>query len=124
MPVNPSFSCTYWLNLVSKNNNVIKEIENNELCYRINTQVFSIAIFITKKKVSSVWFDDPFGRKTASGRKFKIESYLARYGNLSNWEKRMNNNWMEYYYNPIDKVSMVYGIHNDVIRFNEFEEIQ
>lgn len=32
----------------------------------------------------------------------------------------MENGWMRYWFNPVDGVNMVYGIHMDVIRFNEY----
>jgi len=34
----------------------------------------------------------------------------------------MDNGWMHYWFNPIEKVAMVYGINKDVIRFNQYHE--
>jgi len=31
---------------------------------------------------------------------------------------RMDNGWMHYWFNDKEGIQMVYGIHNDVIRFN------
>lgn len=33
---------------------------------------------------------------------------------------RMDNGWMHYWFNDKEEIQMVYGIHNDVIRFNMF----
>jgi hypothetical protein len=34
---------------------------------------------------------------------------------------RMDNGWMRFWINPKAGVSMVYGIHMDVIRFNKYD---
>jgi len=75
----------------------------------------------TGNEVGSVWYDDSTGRESTWGIEKKIEMYLERYGLLSNWELRMENGWMRYWFNPNDHASMVYGIHNDVIRFNQYD---
>lgn len=46
--------------------------------------------------------------------------YLDRYSSLNNWELRLDNGWMQYWFNDVDKMQMVYGLHKDVIRFNQY----
>lgn len=98
----------------------VPEIEKDveDVSYRVNTPEFDVAIYEEKGLVKSVWFNDPLGRIWKVGKKRKINLYLERYGNKEDWKRRMNNGWMEYYYNEKSNTTMVYGIHNDVIRFN------
>lgn len=103
--------------------NVVEETEPEQL-FRATTPSFGMAIYAKNDNVSSVWYDDPLGRATSIGKEKKIELYLMRYGSLSNWELRMENGWMRYWFNPYDKASMVYGTHRDVIRFNQYSEEQ
>ncbi len=98
----------------------ITEEAVNEHCLKVETPSFSAAIYVKDNEVSSVWYDDPIGRDSTTGKEQKVELYLSRYGLLSNWELRMDNGWMHYWFNPSDKVAMVYGIHKDVIRFNQY----
>ena len=77
-----------------------------------------ITAYITEGVVTSVWYNDPLGRETSLGQEEKVAAYLARYGRTDAWECRMENGWMRYWYNAKANVSMVYGIHKDVIRFN------
>ncbi|MFH1814228.1 MAG: hypothetical protein ABIF28_08685 [Pseudomonadota bacterium] len=90
--------------------------------FKVETPRFAVAIYAKDNEVGSVWYDDPTGRKTAPEKERKVELYLMRYGSLSNWELRMDNGWMHYWFNPIEKVAMVYGLHKDVIRFNQYHE--
>ncbi len=90
--------------------------------FKVEASRFAVAIYAKDTEVGSVWYDDPTGRETALGKEKKIELYLIRYGSLSNWELRMDNGWMHYWFNPIEKVAMVYGLHKDVIRFNQYHE--
>lgn len=99
-----------------------QEESGHERCYRVETPLFSLAIYASDGKVGSVGYDDSTGRESESGRRDKVEAYLARYGPLSNWERRLNNGWMHYWFNPIDQAQMVYGIHKDVIRINQYAE--
>ena len=100
---------------------VIEETEPEQL-FRVTTPNYGVAIYAKGNAVGSVWYDDSSGRDTLVGRQKKIELYLMRYGTLSNWELRMENVWMRYWFNPRDKAAMVYGIHKDVIRFNQYGE--
>jgi len=95
---------------------------DGEYCFRAESSSLRVAIYPEANKVGSVWYDDPVGRELESGRMEKLRLYLERYGNLSRWELRMDNGWMHYWFNPADHAAMVYGVHNDVIRFNRYEE--
>jgi hypothetical protein len=96
------------------------ETVGEEQCFRVNGVHFSVALFPEGDEVRSVWYDDPSGRTTVEGIARKIEEYLTRYGAIKNWELRMDNSWMRYWFNLIDKVSMIYGVHRDVLRFNTY----
>lgn len=100
----------------------VTEETGAEHLFKVESPRFAVAIYAKNNEVGSVWYDDPTGRETAPGKEIKIELYLMRYGSLSNWELRMDNGWMHYWFNPIEKVAMVYGLHKDVIRFNQYHE--
>ena len=104
--------------LKSIGGDVIQENDETEVSYRVDTEEYSIAIYEQNGLVSSVWYNDPAGRLLNLGKRKKINMYLARYTSKGNWEKRMNNGWITFYFNDIDNVSMAYGNHKDVIRFN------
>ena len=84
-------------------------------------EAFAVTVHAADGMVSSVVYDDPAGRTSEQGKAEKIKLYLARYGTSSNWELRMHNDWMHYWFNPADKVAMVYGLDMDVLRFNRYE---
>ena len=80
-----------------------------------------IALYETDGVVSSIWYNDPAGRESHGGREAKVTAYLSRYGDISSWERRMDNGWMHYWFNVPARAAMVYGLHNDVIRFNDWQ---
>jgi hypothetical protein len=100
----------------------VQDVSEEELCYRIETASFRMAVYPIGDVVGSVWYDDPSGRGSESGRASKVEAYLRLYGQLKNWERRLDNGWMHYWFNPADRAQMVYGVHNDVVRFNQYVE--
>ena len=102
--------------------NPIQENSGRERCYRVQTPLFGVAVYPNCGKVGSVWYDDPTGRESGYGRTKKVETYLMRCGQLENWERRLDHGWMHYWFNPTDRAQMVYGIHKDVIRFNQYAE--
>ena len=79
---------------------------------------FVVTIHAADGFVTSVVYDDPAGREDKAGKAQRTRLYLVRYGAYSNWTMQMRNDWMEYWFNPVDKVAMVYGIDMDVLRFN------
>ena len=97
--------------------------EQRECMHKASGRRFSAAIHSAAgDRVVSAWYDDSAGRLTAWGRQAKIKLYLSRYGNLTDWEKRMENGWIRYWFNPVSKVAMAYGIHGDVLRFNIYDD--
>lgn len=90
----------------------------DEIVHRISAIGFDMAIYEHKGIVSSVWYNDSVGRLWSIGKKRKIKLYLARCDTLKNWEARLNNGWIQFYFNDAKSLSMAYGIHKDVIRFN------
>jgi hypothetical protein len=99
-----------------------REDSEGECCYRVETPLFGLAIYPQDAIIRSVWYDDPAGRETEQGRINKVHAYLIRYGPLTDWELRLDNGWMHYWFNPVARAQMVYGLHKDVIRFNQFDE--
>jgi hypothetical protein len=91
-----------------------------EHSFRVDAPEFSVAIYPEEDLVRSVWYDDPIGRESEKRVEEKVQLYLQRYGALKDWEQRMDNGWMRYWFNPRDGAAMVYGVHNDVIRFNRY----
>jgi len=101
---------------------VYEEADERETSYKASCESFEVAVYEKGGVVSSVWYNDPTGRLTLFGKKKKISCYLSRYGNQNNWEKRMNNGWITFYFNDSEKVSMAYGNDMDVLRFNLLDE--
>lgn len=50
----------------------------------------------------------------------KTALYLARYGELRDWELRIENGWMQHWFNPVAGAHLVYGVRMDVIRINTY----
>jgi hypothetical protein len=88
--------------------------------FHVESQYFSAAIYPRDEIVQSVWYDDPMGRDCDESIADKVHAYLARHGNIQDWVMRMDNGWMRYWFNPIIGAQMVYGMHRDVIRFNQY----
>jgi hypothetical protein len=110
------------LEILRRLGHVVQEASERELSYRVETPIFAIAVYPKSGTVGSVWYDDPTGRTSETGRSEKVDAYLSRYGPLENWERRLDNGCMHYWFNPTDGAQMVYGIHKDVIRFNQYSE--
>ena len=109
------------INILKAFNSQVTEENDKEHSFRINADEFDIAVYEQNNLVSAVWFNDPSGRIWRKGKTRKIKLYLERYGELKDWELRLDNGWMHYYFNDTSGVQMVYGTHNDVIRFNLLE---
>ena len=104
--------------LQSYSSQIIKEIDEDITNYRVDTDEFDIAIYVKDSKVIAVWYNDPLGRDSEEGIKSKLELYKIRYGRQEDWKLTINNGWMEFYTNEAEKLQIVYGIHQDVIRIN------
>jgi hypothetical protein len=96
-------------------------LEGNERGNRARSKSWELIIYAAADEVDSVCYDDESGRGFAQSKLSKIQRYLARYGPLADWELRLDNGWMRYWYNTRVGVMMVYGVHMDVIRFNKYE---
>jgi hypothetical protein len=79
---------------------------------------YEIAIYDALGVVSSVWYNDPAGRVTSFGKRRKVRLYMQRFTKAGSWQLRMDNGWMKYYFNDVDRLQLVYGAHMDVIRIN------
>lgn len=99
----------------------IVEEADPEYSLKCQTPAFGVALYPAHDRVSSVWYDDISGRSSDTGRARRLVLYLRRYGDYADWEMRLDNGWMHYWFNPSAKVAMVYGVHNDVIRFNHYD---
>ena len=97
---------------------VREEMERDERSYRIDLPNYAMAIYDRAGVVSAVWYGDSAGQLTPFGKSRKLKLYMQRFTKNGKWDYRMNNGWMKYYFNDIDRVGLVYGIHMDVIRIN------
>jgi hypothetical protein len=96
-------------------------LEGDERGYSASSNSWDLIIYAAADEVDAVWYDDESGRGFAQSKLSKIHQYLARYGALQDWELRIDNGWMRYWFNASAGVAMVYGVHKDVIRFNRYE---
>jgi hypothetical protein len=99
----------------------IVSLDGNERGYRASGTNWEMIIYAANDEVDAVWYDDESGRGSAQSKLAKIHQYLARYSTLQDWEMWMDNGWMRYWFNVSAGVAMVYGVQNDVIRFNRYE---
>jgi hypothetical protein len=95
------------------------EYSEEESFYKVTTDAFSCGFYEKDKMVSSSWFDDPLGRDSDNGLNLKVTLYLERYGEIPDWEDGINNGWIQFFTNAKSGVGLAYGIHKDVIRFNQ-----
>jgi hypothetical protein len=100
---------------------VSEEVEGEERTYRVSLPGYQMAIYERGGFVSSVWYDDPAGRLTPFGKRRKIKLYMDRFTKNGSWQLRINNGWMKFYFNNVDHMQLVYGLHMDVIRINSWE---
>jgi hypothetical protein len=45
---------------------------------------------------------------------------MDRFTKNGSWQLRINNGWMKFYFNDVDHMQLVYGLHMDVIRINSW----
>jgi hypothetical protein len=96
-------------------------LEGDEHAYRASARGWELIIYADADEVNAVWYNDESGRRSRESKLAKIHRYLSRYSALTDWELRMDNGWMRYWFNPREGVMMVYGVHKDVIRFNKYD---
>lgn len=118
------------LEIIKPLGEIIETNENvhsfNEHSFRVNTEYFEIAIYEKDGLINSVWYNDPLGREKGEPADLmaKIELYLKRYGDYKNWEFRNDNGYMLFWFNDVDRLAMLYGLHADVIRFHKRPPIE
>ncbi|WP_421910613.1 hypothetical protein [Marinobacter sp.] len=95
--------------------------EENEVFYKISCRDWECGFYCKDNIVQSTWFNDPFGREDEMGINRKVTLYLTRYGRIEDWEDRMNNGWIQFFFNEESGVNLAYGLHKDVLRFNQTE---
>ena len=109
------------LNLLESCADQVVVLEDDVGGYRASSKRWELIIYAEADEVDAGWYDDESGRGLTESKLAKIHRYLIRYGELTDWDLRMDNGWMRYWFNPQAGVMMVYGIHKDVIRFNKFD---
>lgn len=97
---------------------VFEDMDGEARTLRVNLRKYQMAIYDTNGTVSSVWYNDPAGRLTSYGKERKIRLYTERFTSKGSWELRISNGWMFHLFNDVDRLSLVYGTHMDVIRIN------
>ena len=108
--------------LKSVSQEIEKDTDEDQTFYKIQGENYEMGFYEDEGKVTSTWYNDWAGRFTPFGKKKKISLYLQRYGIKKNWEKGINNGWIQFFYNETDNVGMAYGLDKDVIRFNLHEQ--
>ncbi len=101
---------------------VEEQADEKELFYKASTTEFECGFYIHDGIVSASWYNDPTGRDSQDGINKKVTLYLARYGDLDNWEDGINNGWIQFFTNNASEVGMAYGLHKDVLRFNDLSQ--
>ena len=104
----------------SVSSEVEKYDDENENFYKVDAGEFEYGFYEKEGKVVSSWYNDPTGRGSEEGINKKVTLYLARYGDIGDWEDGINNGWIQFFTNNKINIGMAYGLHKDVIRFNRF----
>ena len=119
IPVGTGLAAT--LSLLKSCADEVLALEDDQGAYRASAKGWELIIFTDGDEVNAVWYNDESGRRSSESKLAKIHRYLSRYGALRDWELRLDNGWMRYWFNPRAGVMMVYGVHKDVIRFNKYD---
>jgi hypothetical protein len=109
------------LSLLESCANQVLPLEGDERGYSASSAGWELIIYADADEVKAVLYDDESGRGSTQSKLLKIHQYLVRYGPLTDWEMRMDNGWMRYWFNVSAGVRMVYGVHKDVVRFGRYE---
>lgn len=96
--------------------------EEKEDFYKASSGDWECGFYAKDGVVHSSWYNDPYGRGDEMGTNRKVTLYLARYGNIDDWEDGLNNGWLQFFFNERVGVSMAYGLHKDVLRFNRIDK--
>ncbi len=109
------------LSMLDAGGGEVHPLDGDVRAYRSLSKEWDLIIYAAADEVDAVSYNDPAGRGFFESKLVKVHLYLSRYGPLADWELRMDNGWMRYWFNPTAHVAMVYGIHEDVIRFNRYD---
>ena len=93
--------------------------EDEEEFYKVATDTWECGFYVKDSRVCSSWYNDPSGRENQEGINIKVTEYLARYGNIEDWQDGVNNGWIQFFTNDSSGINMAYGIDKDVLRFNK-----
>jgi len=104
--------------LDSTGGTVRAESEGEDRVYRVRLPTYEMAFYHRDGKVYAIWYNDPAGRLTKLGRQRKLKLYMQRFTTNGAWELRIDDGWMRFFYNDLDRVNVVYGLHKDVVRIN------
>jgi len=100
---------------------VEKYEEEKEDFYKVSSGESEFGFYTKDNLVHASWYNDPSGRDSEEGINTKVTLYLMRYGQIDGWEDGINNGWIQFFTNEQAKVGMSYGLHKDVLRFNQID---
>ena len=106
--------------------NILREVsleiekteKNTETFYKVIGDSFECGFYEKDNTVIASWYNDPIGRDNEDKLNLKVSLYLARYGDINDWESTLNNGYIQLFNNEKSGHSMAYGLHMDVIRIN------
>lgn len=105
--------------LRSISNEIERTEDEKEDFYKISHEGWQCGFYSKDGIVHSSWYNDPNGRESEEGINNKVTLYLARYGDIEGWKDDLNNGWIQFLTNEQTGTGMAYGLHKDVLRFNQ-----
>ncbi len=97
-----------------------KYAEEKEDFYKVSVANFECGFYAKDGIIHSSWYNDLSGRDSEAGINEKVMLYLSRYGNIDDWERGIDNGWIQFFTNENANIGLAYGLHKDVLRFNQF----
>ena len=105
--------------LRSVSSEIVVRDGGHERLHKVTCRQFACGFYERSGVVVAAWYDDPMGREDELAIQEKISAYLARYGDLRDWEVGLNNGWVQFITNAKAGVGLAYGLDKDVFRFND-----
>jgi hypothetical protein len=105
--------------LAGVSSDIEKYEQEKEDFYKVASGEWECGFYTKGGVVHSTWYNDPYGRGDEMGLNRKVTLYLLRYGDINDWEEGLNNGWIQYFSNEVSGVNLAYGLHRDVLRFNQ-----
>jgi len=96
-----------------------KLVVEREDFYVVSSGDWECGFYARDGIVHSSWYNDSLGRESEEGISTRLALYLARYGNIDDWKDGRNNGGIQFFVNEKSGVGMAYGLHKDVLRFNQ-----